>query len=400
MAGALAISLTSRDKETSTCAAADLSGVAKCQFSRRRYYRFHEHSVYLIVQKLTGCLTILLFVAVSANAETERKVTKLAEGVYEIEHQDSGDGFASGNTTVIIGERQVLVVDSCFLPSAAREDIAQIRQWTAKPVAFLLNTHFHNDHNLGNEEYMKAFPALTVVAHVETKKDMDMFGPGSAGREEKGIASLQRMLDTGKLNGGRDLTAEEKTEVKTALAHRLPVMEELRKVKFQSATLAFDRDFSIDLGNREVLIKFLGRGNTAGDAVAYLPNEKIVAAGDLVVHPLPYIYDGYPVEWIQTLQNLTQLDAAAIVPGHGPVLRDKTYLLLLRDLMQSAVDQLNAYLKRTGPAMFRTLDEVKAAIDLTPFRQRFAGEDKDLAASFDDMAANLVKVAFAEASLR
>jgi cyclase len=116
--------------------------------------------------------------------QTERKVTKLAEGVYEIEHQDTGDGFTSGNSTVIVGDRQVFVVDSCFLPSAAREDIAQIRQWTGKPVTFVLNTHFHNDHNLGNRIYMDAFPALTIIAHVETKKEMDLFGPGSESREE------------------------------------------------------------------------------------------------------------------------------------------------------------------------------------------------------------------------
>ena len=90
-----------------------------------------------------------------------------------------GDGFAGGNTTVIIGERQVFVVDAPFLPADAREDIAQIRQWTDKPVSFLLTTHFHNDHNLGNRAYMDAFPALTIIAHVETKKDMDLFGPGS-----------------------------------------------------------------------------------------------------------------------------------------------------------------------------------------------------------------------------
>ena len=50
--------------------------------------------------------------------------------------------------------------------------------------------------------------------------------------------------------------------------------------------------------------------------------------------------------------------------------------------------------------MFQSLDEVKGAVDLTPFRQRFAGTDKDLATSFDDMAANLIKVVFQEASLR
>ena len=262
-------------------------------------------------------LSLCLTLAAVAFAQQPRIVTKLAQGVYEIQHADTRDGYASGNTTVIIGERQVFVVDSCFLPSDAREDIAQIHQWTAKPVSFVLNTHFHNDHNLGNRIYMDAFPAVTIIAHVETKKNMDMFGPGSAARAEQGIARLRQMLDTGKAGDGTPLTGAEKTQVKNVLARRTPVIEELKKVEFQSATLTFDHDFSVDLGNREVQVKFLGRGNTGGDAVAYLPQEKIVVAGDLVVYPIPYDYDGYPSEWIGTLQKLAELDAGAIVPGHG-----------------------------------------------------------------------------------
>src|SRR6516164_8369246 len=104
-------------------------------------------------------------------AQDERTATELAGGVYEITHRQGG----GGNTTVIIGNRQVLVVDTGFLPSAAREDLAQIRQWTDKPVSFILNTHFHNDHNFGNRVYMDAFPAVTIIAQVETKKDMDLF---------------------------------------------------------------------------------------------------------------------------------------------------------------------------------------------------------------------------------
>ena len=119
----------------------------------------------------------------------------------------------SGNTTVIIGGRQVFVVDTCYLPSEARQDIAQIRQWTDRPVSFVLNTHFHNDHNLGNRAYMDAFPALTIIAHVETKREMDLFGPGSASRDEKDVARLQRMLDTGKTPSGQVLTEADKAQV-------------------------------------------------------------------------------------------------------------------------------------------------------------------------------------------
>src|SRR5579862_5494779 len=335
-----------------------------------------------------------LFATIPVSAQQERKITELAAGVYEIQHEPNG------NTTVIVGDRQVFVVDSCFLPSAARADIAQIRNWTNNPVTFVLNTHFHNDHNFGNRIYMDAFPALTIIAHVETKKDMDMFGPGSLKREEKTKSDLLQMQSAGKGPDGKDLSEDDKKQVKDALAQQEAVIEEFKNVKFQSATLTFEHDFSIDIGNREVQVKYLGRGNTTGDAVVYLPKEKIMMTGDLVVYPIPYFYDGYPVEWIQTLQNLAALDATTIVPGHGPILHDKAHLYLIRDLMQSAVDQMNEKLRQTAPALFQTLDDVKSGVDLTSFRQRFTGNDKDLDAAFDDEASRLVKLVFEEDSLR
>jgi cyclase len=345
-------------------------------------------------------LVVLLLCAAALPADSDRKVTKLSDGVYEIAHRQGG----GGNTTVIIGERQVLVVDSGFLPSAAQEDIAEIRQWTNKPVTFILNTHFHNDHNFGNRVYLDAFPAATIVAHVETKKEMDRFGPGSLEREKKdryGIEQILRtILETGKLQDGRPLSAEDRVEAKRMLAERPKVIEELENVQFASATMTFEQGFSVDLGNRRVRIEFLGRGNTAGDAVAYLPKEKIVVAGDLVAFPLPNVLDGYPSEWAQTLNRLAQLDADIIVPGHGPVLRDKAYVYLVRDLIESAVDQVNEKLRTTAPAMFLKLEDVRGSVNLGGFRERFAGHDQELGAAFDQMAARLVKLVFDEARLR
>src|SRR6202022_1918629 len=97
-------------------------------------------------------LAALLFalVAVGATPDTvlspQRQVTKITDNIYTIRHKDPMPGWVHGNTTVIIGEREVFVVDSCQTPSAAQEDIAQIRQWTDKPVRYLLNTHWHADH--------------------------------------------------------------------------------------------------------------------------------------------------------------------------------------------------------------------------------------------------------------
>jgi len=327
-------------------------------------------------------------------------VTTLADGVYEIQHHNGLDAFVGGNTTVIVGDRQVFVVDTPFLPSEAREDIAQTRQWTDKPVTFLLDTHFHNDHNLGNRSYVDAFPALTIIAHAETKKDMDLFGPGSVTLVDRNTAKYQRMLDSGKTPDGRSLAEDDKAELRKILAHRRQVADEIRKVEYQGATLTFEHDFAVDLGHREVQIKFLGRGNTAGDAVVYLPNERIAMAGDLVVHPIPYIYDGYPSEWSRTMRRLAGLDAGVIVPGHGPIMRDGTYVTLVAELLDSAVAQVNEALRKSGPALFGSVDDIKGNVDLTPFRKRFAESDGNLSAAFDRASDELVRLVFREASLR
>ena len=114
--------------------------------------RFRPHSLALIA--ISSLLALFAMATVLA-AQSERKVTKLADGVYEIQHR--GGEFQrqhDGNY------RRATSVRGRYLLSAvgAREDIAQIRQWTDKPVSFVLNTHFHNDHNLGNRAYMDAFP--------------------------------------------------------------------------------------------------------------------------------------------------------------------------------------------------------------------------------------------------
>lgn len=345
--------------------------------------------------------TVWLSVASCVFADSnERQVTKLAEGVYAIQHKSSNDGNVSGNTTVIIGDREVFVVDSCYLPSLAREDIAQIRQWTNKPVGYLLNTHFHNDHNNGNRAYLDAFPSLAIIAQEETKRDMDLIQPGNIERAPKQMAETIAALKQGKTPGGRTLTEDEKKQVREMLPGLEQQEAEFKTMVYQPPTLMFVDKLDIDIGNREVQVKHLGRGNTPGDAIVYLPKEKILVAGDLLVSPIPYTFDGYPAEWAQTLENMAQLDATTIVPGHGSVLHDKAYLYLVADLMKSTMDQLRARISQIGHPGFHSLDDVKGSVDLTPFRSKFAGDDKDLQAEFDDMAVHLVKIAFSEAQQR
>src|SRR5262249_44722969 len=162
--------------------------------------------------------------------------------------------------------------------SSASEDIAQIRQWTNKPVAFVVNTHFHNDHNNGNRAYVDAFPSVAIVAQSETRKDMDLIQPGNIARAPKQTGALIDTFKQGKDQRGRPLSEEDKREVQQLLPELENEVAEFKTLAYQSPTLTFSDRLDVDLGNREVQVLFLGRGNTPGDTVVYLPKEKIVAA--------------------------------------------------------------------------------------------------------------------------
>jgi hypothetical protein len=79
-----------------------------------------------------------------------------------------------GNTGVVVGETGVLVVDSTYLPSRARADIALIRKLTDKPVRYLAYTHWHFDHNNGGIAYRQAFPAVDVVSARDTARYIEL----------------------------------------------------------------------------------------------------------------------------------------------------------------------------------------------------------------------------------
>jgi len=336
----------------------------------------------------------------------ERKVTELAPGVYEIRHKDPIPGWVNGNTLVVIGEREVLVVDSCQLPPSAREDVAQIRQWTSKPVRWLVNTHWHEDHNGANNVYMDAFPGIAIVAHPMTREMIASTGPHVPAQMQRDAVAvhdrLAKRLETGKEDDGvKPLTDERRAATEKRLAQVEEGMAGVKEFTLQLPTLTFDSELTIDLGGREVRVIHPGRGNTAGDVVVYLPKEKILATGDLVVSPVPFMFDGYPTEWIETLNKLDRMDATLLVPGHGNVMHDKVYLESVAAMMKELVEQVHAQLRKGGNDM--SLEDVKKAIDMKPYRDKFCptGSDQACAPTFDlSVGEKFMEIAFHEAKAR
>lgn len=365
-----------------------------------------------ILKRSSLIITLHLVVSTAFAIQTdtvstkERTVAKIAEGVYTIRHKDAPDTFPQSNTTVIIGDSEVLVVDSCYLPSAAREDIEEIRRWTSKPVRYLVNTHWHYDHTMGNGAYWSAFAPLTIIAHVETARQSTGMNPSWVANFPRRTEIFKRFLETGKADNGKPLTEGERKEYEATLAGLAPVLTEYQSLTDRHPNFTFTEDLNIDLGNREVQIKHLGRGNTAGDAIVYLPKEKILITGDLIVSPVPYMFGGYPSEFVQTLQKLILFDAQITVPGHGDVRRGESWRAYARqvsEFMQAVIPLVEKEFFLVGGRnrelpLIREVMLKKPEIDI--WRQRFAGDNQESRDAFDNTLTGLVNAVYSQTAAK
>jgi len=157
----------------------------------------------------------------------------------------------------------------------------------------------------------------------------------------------------------------------------------------------------LDRGNPGVQLKFLGRGNTVGDVVAYLPKERISIAGDLVDSPVPFLGGGFPVEQIATLKRMEALDFDTLLPDHGSALSGKAFLRPEITLIEAVVAGMNQEIRRSMEGAQRRFNEIRKAaeqnVDKNAWRQQFAGDDPNDRDSFDVFTwPGLIEAAHAE----
>ncbi|HTR02939.1 MAG TPA: MBL fold metallo-hydrolase [Thermoanaerobaculia bacterium] len=338
----------------------------------------------LIPAAVAACLgSAAAPVAAEFPGERMYQTVEVGPGVYAFVSPETNGPIPSGNVLAVIGEDGVLVVDSGRFPTLARRMVAEIRRKTDKPVRYLVHTHWHLDHIAADGVFREAFPDMTFVASTFTRRKM----------VEKQIPYLKDLVrtDTGYLQYLKERVASGQgrdgspmgEDVRRYLESQAKDVElemaELSAAQVVTPALTFDREIRIYLGAREIRVAFLGRGNTEGDAVVFVPDARVVATGDLLVAPIPYGYGCHPAAWIQTLAALTAYDAAAIVPGHGPVQRDWSYAKKVSGLLEEIERQVSAQV-RAGA----TLEETRERVDLSTFRKAFAGESFERGAAFDD----------------
>lgn len=243
---------------------------------------------------------------------TEPDWHEIAEGVFRKRFEP-----CDVTVTAVVGSAGVAVVDTRCSLAEAREIKAQLRQLTSAPVRWVVNTHAHFDHCWGNAEFVA--PRLTPSARIW------------------GHASVPARLDPND-PALRSLVAQ--------LAAQGPEWaQRMAELEFRAPTELIEERASVDLGDRALELRFLGRGHTDGDLWILIETGAagIVLTGDLVEESGPPAFgqDSFPLEWADTLDRALPLIApdALVVPGHGAVV-DAAFVRAQREAIAAVAAEI------------------------------------------------------------
>ena len=219
------------------------------------------------------------FASTEDTAERKASFEQIGSGLYAL--------IAEGdpNSGVVVGDDAVMVIDAQPTPAMAGELIARVAKLTDKPIKYVLLTHYHAARTLGASAYAGAAILATDAtrALIAERGQQDM---------ESEIGRFPRLFRA---------------------ADAIPGLT--------WPTMTFPDQISVWLGRREVRIMHIGRGHTAGDAIAVVPDAGVVFAGDLVESKCAcYGGDAHFTDWAATLDHIAEMQPVALVPGRGPAL--------------------------------------------------------------------------------
>lgn len=290
------------------------------------------------MKKTLMVVLIFFFSAVTNAAEkfTEPKVVKINPRVYAllgpVGLPDKNNQGYMVNSTVIIGEKGIILVDTGSTDLVGAHIKSAVAKISPKPVTHIINTHHHGDHNLGNV----AFPGAQIISSEKCKQLVEKTGYEWIGIMENLIG--QKFPNTKPIPASVTFKEESTTE-KT-----------------------YD-------GVKVVLWAPKG-SHTEGDMLVYLPDDKVLIAGDVMVsHTSPNMTDGFVKNWIATLKASRQFDAKTIVPGHGPLMT-KTDVAKFHDMMAKFYAQVEAGYKKG-----LTDSEIRKTLDLSAWKKLVRFED-------------------------
>jgi glyoxylase-like metal-dependent hydrolase (beta-lactamase superfamily II) len=236
------------------------------------------------------------------------------------------------NSGVIVGDDGVMVIDAQATPVMARQVIDRVAEITDKPIKYVLLTHYHAVRVLGASAYAGA----EILASEATRALI----------VERGKADMDSEI-------GR-------------FPRLFRAVESIPGLTWPSVT--FPDQMSVWLGRREVRIMHIGRGHTAGDVVAFVPDANVVFSGDLVeYHSACYCGDAHFTDWPATLDRLAEFSAKALLPGRGAALKTPKQvadgIALTEDFLTTLYGTVTESVSK-GRSLKETYDAARRVMDL------------------------------------
>ena len=327
------------------------------------------------LSSLTVLACILVFISPFTIAQEgeivetgTHRFVEVADGVWQV--TGTGSVFTMSNAMILVGEFDTLVVDSHVTPAASRALLESIPAVTDKPVRYLVNSHYHFDHAHGNQSFPEG---VEIIGHEFTRAKLN----GDIGNvlEENTFRSFSDPVPATVANLAQRAREETDPRRRTELeeTHRVQqeYMNAIEEVVPTPPNITLQEEMTlfqvVANGSREIQLLHFGRAHTGGDVVIYLPQEKVVFTGDMMLPGLAYMGDGHVDEWPDSLEGLKALDFEAWLPGHGPVMRNKqpieNFQAYLRDLWDRTSLQY-----RMGVAW----EEAAEQIDMTDHSDNYA----------------------------
>lgn len=219
----------------------------------------------------------------------------------------------NNNLSFIVTDEGVVVVNGGAAYGLAKALHDEIKKITDKPVKFVINENGQGHAMLGNSYW--ADQNVPIIAHVDAAEEFE-------DRGAQILANAQRY--------NRD-----KSEGTT----------------LQGPTVTFEDNYIIELGGKRIEVLHLGPAHSAGDISVWLPDEKLVIAGDIAFHErlLPLFEESYTADWLETWESAFEpLGALYVIPGHGHPTNMAQVRRYTRDYLVYLREQIGAHLESGG----------------------------------------------------
>ncbi len=236
----------------------------------------------------------------AAPAIPQPKVVKINERIFALlgpmgQPNAHNQGYMV-NSTLILGEQGVILIDSGSSDEVGKHIGKAIAKLTTKPVTHIINTHHHGDHVLGNIAF-----GQTEIISSEICRDM------VRQTGDEWIALIENLVGH-KLPNTRAVPAS--------------VVFSGENARIESTIQGVKMVFWIPKGS-----------HTVGDMMVYLPDDKVLVGGDILVNrTIPVMRDAMVKNWVDTLEQVQSFDATTIVPGHGPLMKQQDVIKLQRQM--------------------------------------------------------------------